>query len=463
MNLLIIYFVIITIPLIFAAVQPWVWSSYTAAFFIVFLMAFWKNGFAAAHASDKYFNIPIVCFFLITLLQILPLPLRILYYISPYRYDALVQAHALIGRSLSWQAVSYSSKTSFAWWIFLLSVVLFVSVLKKHCISHRNLSFVIRLLVIIATAEALYGLIQSLVPGTGVLWVDSAYPGCATGTYVNRNHFAGFIEMIWPLALGYALSMGIWRKGHTKSLFSSEMLNFQLLFVLAIIIMLLALLLSRSRGGIIGGTIGLLTFLGLVQTTNKGFPPLLRVMLGVIAFFLLIYGFTIGFTPIIERFLKIGVSDGRLDLWQYGFAIFKGHPLGIGLGNTPDVLAVYRVADVSPLRQVYLHNDYLQLLVETGILGFIMIVSGGLIFLWKSILRIRRLTPQQDAFRFFIAIGALSGVISVMVHSFFDFNLQIPANCFYFVLLIGVVYACVQPRSSDENLRVDHQNSMHTT
>ena len=57
--------------------------------------------------------------------------------------------------------------------------------------------------------EAVYGLIQALVPSMGVLWVDyvQAYLGTARGTFINRNNFAGFIEMIWPLALGVTLAM----------------------------------------------------------------------------------------------------------------------------------------------------------------------------------------------------------------------------------------------------------------
>jgi len=454
MHLLIIYFVIITIPLVFAAVQPWVRSFYTVIFFTAFLVVLWKNNFSRERTSDNFFKFPIILFFFITLLQFVPLPFEVLYYISPYRYDALVQAYALTDRTLSWQAVSYSSRASIAWWSFLLGLFLFLSVLQKYCTSRYNLAGLIRILAVVATLEALYGLIQALVPGTGVLWIDSAYPGCSTGTYINRNHFAGFIEMIWPLVLGYTLSMGTWTRDRTKLIFSSDRLNLQLLFVLAIIIMLLALLFSRSRGGIIGGTIGWLTFLGLVQATNQGLPLILRIMLGVIVSFLVLYGFAMGFAPIIERFLIIGVNDGRLDLWQYGFAIFKDHPFGIGLGNTPAVLPVYRVSDISDLRQVYLHNDFLQLLVETGFPGFLAIVGGGFAFLWKSILQLKRLAPHREGFRYFIAIGALSGLISIIVHSFFDFNLQIPANCFYFVMLIGIVYACLWSESFDEKITV---------
>ena len=453
MNPLIIYFVITTIPLLFAAIDPWIQSFYTAAFFTAFLVNFWKNGFASGRASDRFFKIPVIIFFVVTLLQLLPLPLRILNYISPYRHDTLVQTHALTDITLSWQAVSYSSRASIAWWLFLLGLFLFLSVLRKYCASRHNLARLIRILTFVAILEALYGLIQALVPETGVLWADSAYPGCATGTYINRNHFAGFIEILWPLVFGYTLALGN-DTGTTvfSRLFSSDRLNLQLLYTLAIVLMLLALLFSKSRGGIIGGIVGIVSFLWLVRNGCQPHSIVFRLLIGVIIGFLCIYGIKIGFAPIVERFLSISGEDARLDIWKDGIAILKDHPFGIGLGNTPKVLPVYQIAYTADLNAVHLHNDYLQLLVETGVPGFLAIVSGGFVFLWKSVLRIRRLTPHRDAFRYFIAIGALSGLISVMVHSFFDFNLQIPANCFYFVMLIGIVYACLWSGSFDEKI-----------
>ncbi|MDM8544336.1 O-antigen ligase family protein [Desulfococcaceae bacterium HSG9] len=455
MNRFIIYFVITTIPLLFAAVQPWAWSFYATAFFTAFLVTFWKNSFATGRASDKFFKISIFFFFFITLLQSLPLPRQILHYISPYRYDVLVQAHALTDLTLSWQAVSYSSRDSIAWWAFLLSLFLFVSVLRKYCTSRYNLTCLIRILAFVATLEALYGLIQALVPKIGVLWIDSAYPGCACGTYINRNHFAGFIEILWPLLLGYTLSIGddTGVTGFSK-IFSSDRLNIQLLYTLAIIIMLLALLFSKSRGGIIGGIIGIVSFLWLVRSGYRSHSIIFRLLIGVIISFLCIYSIKIGFGPIVERFMTISGGDARLDMWKDGLAILKDHPFGIGLGNTPKVLPVYQIAYTADLNAIHLHNDYLQLLVETGFPGFWAIVSGGFVFLWKSILRVKKLTSHQDAFRYFIAVGALSGLISIIVHSFFDFNLQIPANCFYFVMLIGIVYACLWRGSFDEKITV---------
>ena len=93
-------------------------------------------------------------------------------------------------------------------------------------------------------------------------------------------------------------------------------------------------------------------------------------------------------------------------------------------------------------RLEYAHNDYLQLLIEAGWIGFIAVLTGFLIFMSKSAYRIKHLNSQKDPMRFFLAIGAFSGLISLAFHSFFDFNLQIPANCVYFVTLMAILYSC---------------------
>jgi hypothetical protein len=73
--------------------------------------------------------------------------------------------------------------------------------------------------------------------------------GNARGTFINRNHFAGFIEMTWPLILG--LTMAMTDRGHSlKRALASDMLNRQALMALGIVVLLLSLLLSRSRAGI---------------------------------------------------------------------------------------------------------------------------------------------------------------------------------------------------------------------
>jgi O-antigen ligase len=171
-------------------------------------------------------------------------------------------------------------------------------------------------------------------------------------------------------------------------------------------------------------------------------------MSAAMASLILLYGIKIGFDPIIQRFLLIGEGDSRLSIWQDSLVIVKDHPLGIGLGNFRHVFPVYNVSNISDTRFPYAHNDYLHLLVEAGIPGFLALVSGFFIFLGKSFKKVKHMKSHHDPLRFFLAVGALSGLVSLAFHSFFDFNLHMPANLIYFVTLISIVHSCAW-RSAD--------------
>jgi O-antigen ligase len=461
---IIILFVVGTIPLLFAAVQPWVWSVYSVLIFTAFSFLLWQNKNQRSWMPNRAVIFTVLAFFIVTLLQYLPLPASILSFLSPFRHDALSTSNNLLTSSPSWQALSYSPLNSFSWWAFLISTFLFFFILMQFCESRKSLKLLVGIMVGLAIAEAIYGLIQALIPSLGVLWVDyiQAGLGNARGTFINRNHFAGFIEMVWPLVLGFTLVMGFRGKEvNIRKLLASDRLNKQILLVLGMVIMLLALLLSKSRAGIMGAFIGFFTFILLARSSDKKLPRGFWVMSGAMVGLIFLYGIKIGFDPIIERFLQISEDNSRLDIWRDSLVIVKDHPLGIGLGNFRHIFPVYNVSNISDTRFLYAHNDYLQLLVEAGIPGFLALVSGFFIFLGKSFYKVKRMKSHHDPLRFFLAVGAMSGLVSIAFHSFFDFNLHMPGNLIYFVTLMAIVYNCAweQPIKNSHRSRQDHTSS----
>jgi len=442
-------FVVGTIPILFAAVQPWVWSFYSVLNFTAFVLLWWHDQKHQSWIPNKITIFTLITFFAVTLFQYLPLPAYLLSVLSPFRYESLSTTNHLLNNPLSWHTLSYSPLSSFSWWIFLISASLFAFVLKYFCDYRRSIKLLIKVMISLAILEAIYGLIQALIPSLGVLWVDyiQVSLGNSRGTFINRNHFAGFIEMVWPLALGYALALGYRGKEiNLRKLLASDRLNKQILIMVGAVVMLLALLLSRSRAGIIGAFIGFLTFIFLSRSSNKRLPLGFWIMSGTIVSLILLYGLKIGFDPIINRFLRIGQQlgegDSRLDIWRDSLVILKDHPFGIGLGNFKQLYPVYNVSRISDIRFLYAHNDYLQLLIEAGIPGFLALTSGFFLFLGKSFNMIKRMKPHHDPLRFFLAVGALSGLVSLGFHSFFDFNLHMPANLIYFVTLMAIVHSC---------------------
>jgi hypothetical protein len=410
-----------------------------------FLIFLWQDRMRLSLVPGLSVNLMLVLFFTVTLFLSLPLPGYILSFLSPVRFQTLTNAQVLLNSPPIWQTLSYAPLVAFSWWVFLFSLYLFFVAVRSLCADTKNLKRIVYVMMGVALIEAVYGLIQALVPTLGVLWVDyvKAYMGDARGTFINRNHFAGFIEMVWPLALGFTLAQGGWGQGYTlKKILASERLNRQALLALGIVVLLLSLLFSKSRAGIASASMGFLTFVFLARSGSKGmFRYTWPLLVGIVGM-LVVYSLTIGVGPITERFFTLSDGDSRLDFWRDSLPIIKDHPLGIGLRNYEKVFPVYNVSMLADKRLEYAHNDYLQLLIETGWIGFTAVLTGFLIFMWKSAYRIKHMNPHKDPMRFFLAAGAFSGLVSLFFHSFFDFNLQIPANCVYFVTLMAILYAC---------------------
>jgi len=439
--------VIATVPVYFAAVQPWVWPFYAAAMMLTFIFFRWQKRADKAKVSRLWMFLGGI-FFIWTLLQSMPLSTKWLAIVSPFRYRALIDGANLAGLALTPASMAYNRFTSFAWWMLLLSLALFFPVLRHALTDSRRLRLLLRIILVLAALEALYGIIQTLVPSIGVLYEDTIGLGNARGTYINRNHFAGFIELVFPLCLGYVLSFGDWtgqkEKRGIKARLSSDRSSPPLLLGVILVMMLVAVLFSRSRAGIVGIGLGFLVFTSLVWIGNRRLPIGFWIGAAAVLGLTLVYGFRIGFESIIDRFLQLEGGNSRSLLWTDAWWIVQDHPLGVGLANFSLVYPVYKVR--MPLENffLYAHNDYLQLLIEAGWPGAVALVSGFFIFLGVGFRRICKMRPSEDPLRFFLGTGAMSGLVSIAWHSFFDFNLEMPANAIYFVLLMAIVCAVTQ-------------------
>jgi O-antigen ligase len=293
----------------------------------------------------------------------------------------------------------------------------------------------------LAVVQGLYGILQALIPNLGVLWYVKSGLGDARGTWINRNHFAGFMGMMLPLLLGFSLSRVRWRaRLKFKTLLQSNRIHQHSLLLLALVIMTLAVLFSKSRAGIAALLFGVGTFLFLVSSKDRKLPKRFWICMSILFGLTVLYGLRIGFDPIIDRFLALDIDTSRLDYWNDSLAIIADHPLGIGLAAFKYVFPVYNVTSLTEtVTPHYLHNDVLQLLVETGWSGFTLLIGAYLVFMVDSFRRIRRMVFYAEPQKFFIAVGAFSGLVSFSFHSFLDFNLQIPANAVYFVVLLAML------------------------
>jgi hypothetical protein len=445
-------FIVGTVPILFAAVQPWVWAVYTLAAFAAFVCRGLSLPAARPLVPIRFATAPIALFMGISLFLCLPLPLSIVKVLSPVRGELIMEARTLAGGASGWAALSYAPLQSLSWWAFWLGLCLFFITVRGQLRLRSFLTATLWVLFALAAMEALYGLLQALVPNMGVLGVTKYGLGNARGTWINRNHFAGFMEMALPVLLGFALSRLNWEgRLRLRTLFHADRPDQHGLLLLGLVLMALALLFSKSRAGITGAMIGFGVFLMMIRGRGRRLPAGGRILIGLFLLLTVAYGARIGMDPIIDRFLMIGQTGiDRADFWRDSLAILKDHPAGIGPAAFKVVFPVYNVSLLSEdITLYYLHSDLLQLLLETGWAGWLLLMAPFGVFMLRSPGRIRRIDLKEDSLRFFTAAGAYSGLIALCFHSLFDFNLQIPANAFLFVLLMAVVGACTEKQVND--------------
>jgi len=285
-------------------------------------------------------------------------------------------------------------------------------------------------MIVFGTLYAFFALAQELTSNGKIFWIHSPrFHGTIYGSYVNRDHYAGLMEMLVPIPL--VLAVGHVLKGGKRALVG-----------FCAVLMATTIFLSGSRGGMIAFVLETVLFAAL--TFGRRRSP--RAALGSVAVCVLILAFLtfLGKVQVLGRLGDLG-PDIRLDMAKDSLRMFYHRPvLGWGLGTFPTVYPRYR-SFYSNLFINEAHNDYAQLLVEAGLLGF------GLM-LWFLVQVYRHGLPTSRRWEFkwdgALSLAALLGCTGILVHSFVDFNLQIPANAALFYVLCALAASELSPASS---------------
>lgn len=245
--------------------------------------------------------------------------------------------------------------------------------------------------------------------------------GTVFGAYVNRNHYAGLMELLVPLPLVAALRKDL---EYPK----------RLLFAFFALLMSASIFLSGSRGGMLAVAIQF----GVLALVWK---PIGGRKWGLIAgaVILVVLVGWLGGMQVADRLGTLASagekSNMRLLIVKDGVSMVAEKPLlGWGLGVFPTVYPQFRSFYTDEFVN-QAHNDFLQILIETGVIGFLSFAA----LLWGVLRKVVGELDiwQDDAFSN-LSVGAMLGIVGLLVHSFTDFNLQIPANALLFFALCGI-------------------------
>jgi O-antigen ligase len=240
------------------------------------------------------------------------------------------------------------------------------------------------------------------------------------GPYIDHSHYAGLMEMLIPIPLVFAIA-GFFRN------------PIRVLFGFAALIMGATIFLSQSLGGIIAFTaemIALAIFVGRRRQSSRQLAllGLLGLLLGLWVVMLQPSGLGAKLAKLQDPIGKADVGD-RLLIVKDSLRMVRERPiLGWGLGTFPDGYPAFRSFYTNYLVNEA-HNDYVQTLVETGLVGGAIMVCFVLVLYRTGLGRIEhwRRDPRAG-----MSLAALVGCTGLLVHGLSDFNLQIPANAALF-------------------------------
>jgi O-antigen ligase len=316
-------------------------------------------------------------------------------------------------------------------------LIYFAATLVFTDTPHR-LKILVRTITIFGFLLAMFGLTQSFTSPTRVYWIRELPQSTAFGPFINRHHFAGYMELTLAIPLGLALSGGVASEKRFAYFFAAGM-------------MAVALIMTNSRGGIISLVVEILflvAFAGFRKRRRARDPEdkrrrvrnaALRAALALVLIVGMFGGVVLlGGEAVLSRFVGTVAADdpttGRAHFWSVTLDIVKAHPLiGTGLGAFGVVYTRYDTRN-GLLRLEQAHNDYLQILSDGGIVGGAL----GLFFV-IALFRLGFIEREsRDEFRRGVSTGALAGCFAVLVHSFFDFTLHTTANALLFLLLAAL-------------------------
>lgn len=436
--------VLVLAPLIRAGQDPIALAGLQLAAVALLIAALWRRP-----AIGRGEALVIALLIVVPLLYLVPLPLGAVSAL-PGRTAYLEVWRTVLGNEGLPRLATASlvpAATFSAWLTLLIPIAIFLGV---RSLPHRQVVVLAYLAIGMATFQAILGLIQfGSGPGSPFyLGMEHTHFGSAVGTYTNRNHLAGLIEMTLPMVLAllfFNTGRGTdQRRGARAQAAFLGSRHGQEAFVQAAlaVLLLVALAFTRSRMGIGLTMLGVLLSVALLSRRIGGNNAFGTV--GTLAAIALGLAIAIGLVPVLDRFSAAGVvDDQRWTLFQDTIAgIGTFFPLGSGPGTFQDVFPAFQSAELGRWFINRAHNDYLEWAFEGGVAAIALIAVLLVVYATQW----RRVWTAGEWSRLrFVQVGAGIGIVLILLHELVDYNLHIPANMAFFALLAGIFFSDATP------------------
>jgi O-antigen ligase len=385
---------------------------------------------------------------LLVLIQILPWPQGVVQWLSPRAWEIRSMGNGF-GMG-GYPPLSLNPYTTLLeglklWPAWVLFFILIYTINRK-----KQLMALVGLILAVALFETFYGFWHyrsHLIWG----WENPYNTAGLFGTFINSNHLATLLTM--AILLGYGLFLGLkpnspgipgnlsgWdrlRQWSVPEYAEPELRRFLLLFLLLILVV--GLIFTGSRGGVLSLLFGFFLMALLIRKRKwkKGHIFIIVFFLSTALLFIPILGSSLA----LNRFALHDDHYERYQAFKGAVALFREFPLlGSGIGTFGDLFYRYQPAKIKDVYFLHTHSDWLQLLAESGIVGFALVAAGWLLF-FTSLAKQWRL--RQDTFGRGLGLGGIAALGAGAFHALVDFPFHIPAIALLFAGIAAITYLTV--------------------
>jgi O-antigen ligase len=370
--------------------------------------------------------------------QATPLPANLLGLLSPAALEIHTDTDTGLSLSLNLYATRVSVLKTLCYFLLFCLTLLLVD-------DKPRVKLLAQTLILSGALQAAYGSLMML-SGLeyGFFFEKEHYRGVATGTFVNRNHLAGYLEMCLAVGIGLMLaelSDGAatnWRERARRVL--QTLLSNKARVRLALVIMVIGLVLTHSRMG------NTAFFISMMLTGMFYLLFVRRITRGSLIFFaslliidLLVVGNFFGIEKVAERLQQTSVgSEQRDEVARDTLVIVRDYPLtGTGAGSYYSTYPMYDTGKVGFSFYRHAHNDYLEFASEFGLVAFALLGFCVLVSLWQAV---RAQLKRRSRLMQGMGFAATMAIVALLIHSTVDFNLQIPANAGTFMVILALAW-----------------------
>jgi len=474
---------ILLLPFAFGAVEEW---AYTAIEIIAAVMTLlWLIKLLVSRGEQRirfpWILIPVLLFLAYGAFQLVPLSRDAVRELSPaaYRfyavqiagYDKAVYLKNMDERDYRYtfmktnpyrtflyrpvsrydRSLSLYPRSTEQYLLKIISCLLIFFVMVNTLTTKEQLSRIVLVIIAAGFLLAFIGILQKLTWNGKLLWFRvPRHGGDPFGPYVNKNHFANYVGMIIPVAIGYIFSRIVhefrrvqgdvfWLR--VKNLVVGDFVYKIIMQLFLVAVMVTAVIMSHSLLGTLSVLYGLLFIVAFMLIKNK------KALFGIIAVLIVFIPMLISSSgaemyirQMYEKYMTFTDSERlRLDYLFDGIKMVRDYFwTGTGLGTFWLIFPKYQTTALGCFVD-YAHNDYLQLYIETGVIAATLLTGSFVIFIIINLVPL--LVAREKRSVYYLMFGIIVGMIVMLMHSVGEFNFHIPANAVLFVILAGLIWS----------------------